>query len=205
MKLTKLLATLLLTIFFLLFPVVAVSQEWWLSVNYTFLVPSDTYGLTPYESYQKAVMTLDYISGKSSKSQLLEQVSYNQREIIHLEDVRYLYLLTKRLLILSLIGFLTIGLLKTQILTELKSIITFTSLLLVGVLGVIVVGSLFFWDIFFDMFHQLLFKPGTWMFYEDDWLIRLFPEIFWFSTALLLGIFYILTAALLYLFKRLKL
>jgi uncharacterized membrane protein len=42
------------------------------------------------------------------------------------------------------------------------------------------------WPILFVGFHEVLFEPGTWQFPSDSSLIRLFPERFWFDTAVAL-------------------
>ena len=42
------------------------------------------------------------------------------------------------------------------------------------------------WRLIFTGFHQVLFPPGTWQFANSSGLIRLFPEQFWFDSALAL-------------------
>lgn len=37
------------------------------------------------------------------------------------------------------------------------------------------------------LFHELLFEPDTWYFPTSDTLIRLYPEQFWFDSALTIG------------------
>jgi integral membrane protein (TIGR01906 family) len=44
------------------------------------------------------------------------------------------------------------------------------------------------WDAFFDAFHGLFFEDGTWQFYYSDSLIRLYPEQFWFESALVVSL-----------------
>ncbi|WP_051388629.1 TIGR01906 family membrane protein [Arthrobacter sp. 35W] len=54
---------------------------------------------------------------------------------------------------------------------------------------VIALGVLAFlgWDTFFTEFHQIFFKQGTWTFYLDDTLIRLFPGQFWMDAGMVIG------------------
>jgi integral membrane protein (TIGR01906 family) len=69
--------------------------------------------------------------------------------------------------------------------------------LAVGALAVVL--GLFFavaFETAFAAFHALFFRQGTWQFGPDSNLIRLFPEPFWFETALLAGISIVLSAAL---------
>ena len=42
------------------------------------------------------------------------------------------------------------------------------------------------WRMFFVMFHELFFPPGTWMFNYDTSLIRLYPDRFWFDAGALI-------------------
>ena len=55
-------------------------------------------------------------------------------------------------------------------------------------IAAVVFGALVAWDMFFSLFHQLFFADGTWVFYTSDTLIRLYPEKFWFDTALIIGV-----------------
>lgn len=43
------------------------------------------------------------------------------------------------------------------------------------------------WPWFFTTFHEVLFPPGTWQFPEDSGLIRLFPGVFWYDSAIVLA------------------
>jgi integral membrane protein (TIGR01906 family) len=42
------------------------------------------------------------------------------------------------------------------------------------------------WPFVFPAFHQVFFPPGTWQFDESSGLITLFPERFWYDSALVL-------------------
>lgn len=55
-------------------------------------------------------------------------------------------------------------------------------------IAAVIFGAVVAWDMFFSLFHQLFFADGTWVFYTSDTLIRLYPEKFWFDTALIIGI-----------------
>ncbi len=46
----------------------------------------------------------------------------------------------------------------------------------------------------FTLFHQLLFEPGTWQFSADSGLIRLFPEQFWYDSALAAAAYLLVTS-----------
>jgi uncharacterized membrane protein len=51
------------------------------------------------------------------------------------------------------------------------------------------------WSWFFVAFHEVLFPPGTWQFSMSSGLIRLFPERFWFDSAIALVSCVALTSA----------
>jgi integral membrane protein (TIGR01906 family) len=54
--------------------------------------------------------------------------------------------------------------------------------------AVIIVFVLVSFGVFFVAFHEVFFKPGTWMFYWSDTLIRLFPERFWRDIFIYVGV-----------------
>lgn len=60
-----------------------------------------------------------------------------------------------------------------------------STLIAVAVLVMLVFVS---WDFFFDNFHAIFFDEGSWQFYRDDTLIRLYPQQFWFESSLMVGI-----------------
>lgn len=55
------------------------------------------------------------------------------------------------------------------------------TVVLFAVLGVLAVLG---WDTFFTRFHEVFFAEGTWTFYLDDSLIRLFPPQFWIDAGI---------------------
>jgi integral membrane protein (TIGR01906 family) len=63
------------------------------------------------------------------------------------------------------------------------------SWLTLTIIVVIVFGAVGAWDFFFDTFHALFFQAGTWRFLYSDTLIRLYPEQFWFDSAVMVGVF----------------
>ncbi|MCG2620583.1 TIGR01906 family membrane protein [Arthrobacter sp. I2-34] len=67
------------------------------------------------------------------------------------------------------------------------------TLLLVIALGVL--GALN-WQGFFTEFHRIFFADGTWTFYTDDTLIRLFPGQFWMDAGLVIGLGVLLVSSL---------
>jgi integral membrane protein (TIGR01906 family) len=50
---------------------------------------------------------------------------------------------------------------------------------ILGILAVVLGSSLINFDAFFTRFHQVFFQPGSWLFYEEDTLIQLYPLPLW--------------------------
>ncbi|MDW8172527.1 MAG: TIGR01906 family membrane protein [Anaerolineae bacterium] len=57
----------------------------------------------------------------------------------------------------------------------------------VGGMIAIALSAVAAWDTFFNVFHSLFFEDDTWQFYYSDSLIRLYPEQFWFDSALVVS------------------
>jgi integral membrane protein (TIGR01906 family) len=67
------------------------------------------------------------------------------------------------------------------------------TVLLIVVLGVL--GALN-WQMFFTEFHQIFFAEGTWTFFTDDTLIRLFPGQFWMDAGIVIGLLVFVVSSL---------
>ncbi|MBP2411588.1 integral membrane protein (TIGR01906 family) [Arthrobacter stackebrandtii] len=52
------------------------------------------------------------------------------------------------------------------------------------------------WEAFFTEFHKIFFADGTWTFYTDDTLIRLFPSQFWMDAGIFIGVFVLVVSSL---------
>jgi integral membrane protein (TIGR01906 family) len=109
---------------------------------------------------------------------------FGQEEVNHLVDVQ---VLVRRLTWLSLAGLAVFlialvaawlgaleGLPRS---IEIGGRLTAALVVLIGFLIVVA------WPFFFVGFHRVFFRPGTWQFPVDSGLITLFPEQFWFDTA----------------------
>jgi integral membrane protein (TIGR01906 family) len=115
---------------------------------------------------------------------------YNSRELGHMQDVQGVYQVAGWGWMLALNLFLLVALAlgwrkdtRPALAAGLKRGGLLTAGLVAGI-GVLVVVA---WRMWFTAFHQVFFLPGTWVFNATDTLIRLFPEKFWFDTALMLA------------------
>jgi integral membrane protein (TIGR01906 family) len=112
---------------------------------------------------------------------------YTRAEIEHLEDVREL---VWRITLAGVCGALVIvaALLVAGTNPRAQRAVarglSAGGFLIIGALVIVVPAVLVLWPVFFVTFHEVLFPPGTWAFSADSGLIRLFPEQFWYDTAL---------------------
>jgi len=112
---------------------------------------------------------------------------FNQRELIHLVDVKVL--VRRAFLLHGVLGLLIVGAVvillfypegKRTLPGSLLqgSLLTF---LLFGLLGVFAAAG---FDTFFVGFHRTFFAGDSWLFNRSDTLIQLFPLPFWFDAAI---------------------
>jgi integral membrane protein (TIGR01906 family) len=67
------------------------------------------------------------------------------------------------------------------------------------IVGVVVagVGALLFFDVIFELFHEIFFAAGTYLFDPSaDKLVQLFPDQFWSDTTIALGVVIVVLALL---------
>ena len=68
-----------------------------------------------------------------------------------------------------------------------------------GLMAAIILISFIDFDLFFTRFHQVFFTAGSWLFYEDDTLIQLYPLAFWGDTVWKIATTILIEAGLMYL------
>ncbi len=116
---------------------------------------------------------------------------FNEREVIHLKDVKGLFRLNYRLLLGTLIYGLVyagIGLLWRKERRRLAKAVVIGSGITLGLLLVLGIGSLLNFDQLFLMFHLISFTNEFWMLDPArDYLIMLFPAGFWYDATLFIG------------------
>lgn len=67
-----------------------------------------------------------------------------------------------------------------------------------GLMAFVILTSFIDFDLFFTRFHQVFFTADSWLFYEDDTLIQLYPLPFWGDTVLKIALTILLEAGILY-------
>jgi len=159
--------------------------------------PADPFGFTKEERIHWADVALEYLLNDAGIEYLgdlqFEDGSplYNERELGHMVDVKIVvqralavwYVLLIALIVLGLWAYFggwwadfRLGLGRGGWLT-------------LALIALILLLVLVAWRFFFVFFHEVFFDPGTWTFLFSDTLIRLFPERFWQTAFISVGLF----------------
>ena len=116
--------------------------------------------------------------------------AFNAPEIRHMRDVRWLFGRARIVFWVALVVLISGGALlvawgartgeRHQRATRPILVSVTATLSLAGALGLYIFLN---FNNFFTRFHHLFFEGDTWLFRQDDTLIRLFPTDFWFDAA----------------------
>ncbi|MFT7585096.1 MAG: integral membrane protein (TIGR01906 family) [Cellvibrionaceae bacterium] len=164
-------------------------------------IAPDAYGWSAEERLALGNATLDYIQRPEPAEEVIyllkdmrlpeDQATpvYNESEIGHMIDVKILFdgigRVLRGLMVIVPVGLASLFFInKTEFYETVYKGGWATVILLASIAIFILVG----WTVFFTLFHELLFPPGTWTFYYTDSLIRLFPEKFWFDVGAIISI-----------------
>lgn len=189
----------------------------WLNFEYTRPgFPADSYGFTTEDRLNYGLYGIQYLLNGEDAHFLAdlrlpaekcvensvengECPMFNQGAVSHMEDVKtvtqiaYLFA-TSGGIFAAIIGYV----LWRRDKRSLRRALFQGSLLTLGLIVTMITISTVAWDFFFETFHAIFFEDGTWQFYYSDTLIRLYPEQFWFDSALLIGIITTISALLLF-------
>jgi integral membrane protein (TIGR01906 family) len=165
-------------------------NPWFINTMYSLpRFPADEYGFSKEERTHWALISLDYLFKTDKNASLAEyqledgSPLYNERELSHMLDVRnLLQQCISAWIILSGI-LLVLGILATFA----RWLPVWFKGLSIGGWGTIVLmmlvltGVITSFDWLFTEFHHLFFSGDSWLFFESDTLIRLFPEELWIT------------------------
>lgn len=167
--------------------------------------PADQFGFGEADREHYATYVIDYLHNFDSRRYLADIVMPNGEpifisdELSHMADVKGLISLLYLIALVGIIGSVLFGLYMCRKggsgihagvrLGSIFSIIFMAAVAVVAVLD---------WDSFFRGFHKVFFKDGTWEFYADDSLIRLFPPQFWVDAGIAGGGLFVLLAIVLF-------
>ncbi len=170
--------------------------------------PPDPYGFTLEERMEYGTASVHYITDVLNRDPDadLEGLKmkdgtplYNERELSHMRDVRQVFGNARAVMAGMIVFIIITGWLVSRRPDSLPGFlrsITWGSVLTILLLVLVFVGILTGFDAFFEGFHHVFFSGDSWLFYENDSLIRLFPEPLWSEGFLMTAI---LTAALAFL------
>jgi integral membrane protein (TIGR01906 family) len=153
--------------------------------------PADSFGFTDQQRFILASTNIHYVRAHLPNDELSKQFLngvpvYTSREVSHMADVRAVF----QVILKVWWGALLVILLSGFVLWHKGERIAFVSaiqsggLLASGMIMIIALLAVFAWQFWFNIFHLIFFKPGSWLFLYSDALIRLFPVKFWFDASL---------------------
>lgn len=158
--------------------------------------PQDLMGMDTETRSRLAVNSVRYLVNNADISYLSQDrdqfgnIIYNDRELDHMEDVKFVVgrvLGVWKISLVMVIGAFIWLYLKPDTDDIIKQSVKHGS----GVIIVCILGLLAYilinFDSFFTTFHQIFFERGTWTFSYTDMLIRLFPPKFWSDIAIFIA------------------
>jgi integral membrane protein (TIGR01906 family) len=170
--------------------------------------PADKFGFGQADREHYGTYVVDYLHNFDGRRYLADIVMPNGEpifisdELSHMADVKGLISLLYLVALIGLIGAVLFGLYMCRKggsgihagvrLGSIFSVIFMAAVAVVAVLG---------WDSFFRGFHKVFFADGTWEFYADDSLIRLFPPQFWVDAGIAGGGLFVLLAIVLFIWS----
>ncbi len=167
--------------------------------------PEDSFGFTQAERKQWSAYAINYLVNDAEIDYLADlrfpdgKALYRAEELSHMEDVKAV-VKTALTIWYGLLGAafaLCVWFAAMGSWRKLGKSLRTGAWLSIGLIAFIVVMTAISFDTLFDRFHRLFFTQGTWLFYQNDTLIRLFPLVFWRDAFLLVGLMVLLAAGFL--------
>lgn len=166
--------------------------------------PADEFGFTKADRLHWGKLSLVYLTNSAGPEFLADlkfadgQPIYNERELSHMLDVKNLVQLMMKIM-LPMAAFILLAWVFAWRLgwkSEFWKAISLGGWLTLGMIGLILVGTVINFDALFTGFHHLFFTGSTWLFYTNDTLIRLFPEKLWSDAFTFMGVFTLATGVI---------
>lgn len=175
----------------------AVASGWFLTWTYSWRpgFPDDQYGFTDADRLHYGSYTVDYLFNLATERYLSDVVLpdgtpvFTAGEISHMADVKNLIGILTLVAVIGAIGIVMFGLYKCRAGgSGMRGSLRAGPILTVVLFGVLAVLAVVGWDQFFTGFHNVFFADGTWTFYMNDSLIRLFPPQFWIDAGIAVAV-----------------
>ena len=157
--------------------------------------PKDELGFADRQRFILASTNIHYVLAHLPNDELSKQSLngipvYSPREVSHMADVREVF---RWILLVGHVAFLLLVLIALFLWRKgerqaLGSGIQTGGLLTSAIIFFIGLSAIFAWQAWFNTFHLLFFKSGSWLFSYSDTLIRLFPVEFWFDATMTISI-----------------
>jgi integral membrane protein (TIGR01906 family) len=204
-KILSILVTLVVPFILIMMAIRLLINPLFLTVEYNLPnFPSDPYGFTTAERLKWGELSMDYLINSEPDDYLATlkfedgTPLYNERELSHMLDVRVLVqsALTAWYILLGVTLLLGLTAWKFGYLKELWKSITLGGWLTLGVIFLVILSTFIDFSALFTAFHGLFFQGDTWLFYESDTLIRLYPLKFWSDAFIYVGAMTIIGALL---------
>ena len=157
--------------------------------------PEDEYGFSTNDRLTWSRYAINYLLGHITHDELSNQVLpegtplFNERELSHMLDVRYLTTIVLRVWYGLMIFFIIIAVIywrsnkKIEYLNAIQQGGWLTIALILSILIYLAIN----FNQLFTRFHQIFFQGDSWLFYLSDNLIRLFPMRFWRDIFIFIG------------------
>ncbi len=160
-------------------------------------------GMSHEELMEATNVLLDYLKDKRDDISLKVTVRgqevemFDQRETLHMVDVKELYLnaiaLTRILGIMGIIAFIALVALKGTRMQALKGYHT-GNMVFLGIIAVLGIYALIDFNSFWTNFHLLFFDNDLWLLYPDERLIQMVPEQFFSDLVARIVIIFVVSA-----------
>lgn len=158
--------------------------------------PPDEYGFSTTERLQWGTLSINYLFNSQGIEFLADlkldngKPIYNERELSHMADVKNLVQSALKVWYCALVLFLllTIFAWRAKWLPRYWQAIATGGWVTLGLVGLVLAGTLINFDELFTQFHHLFFTGDTWLFYANDTLIRLLPLKLWSDGFILMGV-----------------
>lgn len=175
--------------------------------------PADTFGFTTQDRLRWAPIALEYLLNDSGIEFLGNlrfdsgRPVYNERELLHMIDVKMLAGAALRVWAIGLviIGILLIALWRARQARQAWRSLRAGAIGTLGLMLLLGAGIAVAFSIVFVAFHRVFFTGDSWLFFYSDTLIRLFPEQFWQFAFAMIALLTLVQAGILYFLARWRL
>lgn len=166
--------------------------------------PADEFGFSKADRLHWGKLSLDYLTNNAGPEFLADlkfedgTPIYIDRELSHMLDVKNLVQFMMKIM-LPMAAFLIIAWILAWRLgwtSQFWRAVSMGGWLTLGMIGLILVGTVINFDALFTGFHHIFFTGSTWLFYTNDTLIRLFPEKLWSDAFTFMGVFTLATGVI---------